>query len=163
MTNADWANKDFYKTAGRRQGRVRRRHQEGLPLPRPGQPPGLPPGQRRCRGALQGGGRGLRRRGRPRQAQAVRRAPRPGGWLRPVPSRGRWGVDVRLQRRLRSGRDPGPRVAAASPTCWAGCSAGAVAAHAPAPRRSRAGAPTSRPRRRSASPTRSTASRSPCG
>ena len=59
-------------------------------------------------------------------------------------------------------RDRGGGPAAGSATCSATSSAAAPARAAPS-RRGRAAAPTSRPRRRSASPTRSTASRSRCG
>ena len=160
---ADWAQKDFYAELGvARRTPTRRRDQEGLPQAGARQPPRLQPRRRRQARQVQGGRRGLRRRRRRREAQEVRRDARSSRLRR---CRGGFGGGRRRRRRLR------PRRPAARPGGGGGGGGfgdmfgdlfGGGGAAAPSAR-ARRRAPTSRPPRRSASPTPSTASRSRCG
>ena len=59
----DWATKDFYQVLGVAKDASAADDQEGLPQARPGQPPRLQPRRRRQAREVQGGRRGLRRRG----------------------------------------------------------------------------------------------------
>ena len=61
MANRDWVEKDFYRELGVGQGRLAGRDQEGLPQDRAGEPPRHQARRREGRGAVQGGGRGVRR------------------------------------------------------------------------------------------------------
>ena len=88
----DWADQGLLQGPRCGPGRERGRHQEGLSQARPRQPPRLQPRQRREARQVQVGGRGLRRRGRCRQAHEVRRVP---------PVAVQWRLRPRHGRRLR--------------------------------------------------------------
>ena len=115
MSNADWANKDFYKVLGvakdADQATIKKAYRK---LARANHPDSKP-GRQGRRGAVQAGRRGLRRRRRRREAQGVRRD----------------ALDVRRARApaaaaaspAASARAAAARAAAStSPTCSATCS-----------------------------------------
>ena len=133
----EWYEKDYYKVLGVADDASPKDDHQGLPQAGARAAPRQEPGQRRRRGALQGGVGRLRRARRRGQAQGVRRgAParadgRPGC---PAVGRGGFRFNVDDVRRRRG-----------SATCSGRCSAAAARRAGRRRRRARSAAPTSRP------------------
>ena len=120
MTNADWANKDFYKTLGVAKDAsaadIKKAYRSLARDNHPDSHPGNQAAEERFKAVAEAydvvGDPAKRKQYDELRAQVGGFGPfRPGGRRR---------VDVRLQRRLRPGRDPDHAAAAASPTCFGG-------------------------------------------
>ena len=115
------AHPDYYKILGVPRGRLRRRHQEGLPQARPQVPPRPEPRQQGLGGQVQGAHRGQRSAVGRGEAEELRHLRRPGRTGRP---RGPWASPSRISRAAVGDR---------SRTCSAISAAAAGAASGPKP------------------------------
>ena len=158
----EWFEKDYYAGARRRRRRVAEGHHQGLPQAGARAAPRQEPGQRRRRGALQGGVGRLRRARRRDQAHRVRR----GAPARPDGRRGRRAVGAvaSVQRRRHAGAGAGlgdllgqmfGRGGGAAGRCVGRRAAARRATSAPSSRRLRRRRARPRPPRCTSPPTRS--------
>ena len=132
--------RDYYEVLGVAAHGRDRRDQEGLPQARGEVPPRQEPGRRRGRGEVQGGGRGVRRALRRREARALRPLRPPGrrrAWAASIPNQfadfgdilgdlfgfGDFFGDARTPRRQRVRRAATTCATTCSSTSWRRCSA----------------------------------------